>query len=223
MQASCKSQLSNVCTPHLTNTTRLTSGSWVTRHLTVRYPEYKIICFDKLDEVSSLANIRCLDAFSNFHFVHADLTDQGAVSKALAKYNVDCVIHFAACSHVEKSFDDPASFTLNNVIATQRLLDAARHHGRIRRFIHVSTDEVYGDAVDDFVDENQQFRPTNPYSASKGAAEMYVWAYAKSFCIPALVVRSNNVYGPCQYPESKLCTVFPTIAYKEISRRFLTH
>jgi dTDP-D-glucose 4,6-dehydratase len=73
----------------------------------------------------------------------------------------------------------------------------------VRRFIYVSTDEVYGDAMDEFVDEAKQLMPTNPYSASKAAAEMYVWAYAKFFDIPALVVRSNNVYGPCQYPKSK--------------------
>ncbi|ERF68061.1 hypothetical protein EPUS_08497 [Endocarpon pusillum Z07020] len=179
-------------------------GSWVTRHLTVRYPEYKIICIDKLDKVSSLANISCLEAFPNFHFVQGNLLDQATVSSLLAEHDIDCVMHFAACSHVQNSFEDPSIFTLNNVVATQWLLDAVRHHGgpgRLRRFIHVSTDEVYGDVVDEFVDETKQFMPTNPYSASKAAAEMYVWAYAKSFGIPALVVRSNNVYGPCQYPE----------------------
>ena len=186
----------------------LISGSWVTRHLTVRYPEYKIICFDKLDVVSSFANIRCLEAFPNFHFVQGNLMDQDALSNVFAGHDIDCVMHFAACSHVQNSFEDPSSFTYNNVVATQRLLDTVRHHGRLQRFVHVSTDEVYGDAEDEFVDETQQFMPTNPYSASKAAAEMYVWAYAKSFNIPALVVRSNNVYGPCQYPESKINTLF---------------
>ncbi|KAL8707713.1 MAG: hypothetical protein Q9220_007293 [cf. Caloplaca sp. 1 TL-2023] len=179
----------------------LPSGSWVTRHLTVRYPEYHIICYDKLDEVSSLANIRCLETLPNFHFHQGDLNDTVALSRLFADYDVDCVMHFAACSHVQNSFDDPCSFTLNNVVGTQRLLDAVRRHGRIKRFIHVSTDEVYGEAMEESVDETKQFMPTNPYSASKAAAEMYVWAYAKSFNIPALVVRSNNVYGPCQYPE----------------------
>lgn len=175
----------------------------MTRHLTVRYPEYKIICYDKLDEVSSLANIRCLEAFPNFHFHQGDLNDEKVVSRLLSDYNVDCVMHFAACSHVQNSFDSPCTFTLNNVVGTQRLLDAVRHYGGVRRFVHVSTDEVYGEAMEDSIDETKQFMPTNPYSASKAAAEMYVWAYAKSFNIPALVVRSNNVYGPCQYPESK--------------------
>ena len=133
--------------------------------------------------------------------------DQDALSNVFAGHDIDCVMHFAACSHVQNSFEDPSSFTYNNVVATQRLLDTVRQHGRLRRFVHVSTDEVYGDADDEFVDETQQFMPTNPYSASKAAAEMYVWAYAKSFSIPVLVVRSNNVYGPCQYPESKINTL----------------
>ena len=173
----------------------LTSGGWVTRYLTVRYPEYKIICFDKLDVVSSFANIQCLEAFPNFHFVEGNLMDQDAISNVFAGYNIDCVIYFAACLYMQNSFEDLSSFTYNNVVATQRLLDTVRHYGRLRRFIHVSTDKVYSDAEDDFVVETQQFMPTNPYSASKAAAEMYVWAYAKLFNIPALVVRSNNVYG----------------------------
>lgn len=182
------------------------SGGWVTRHLAVQYPEYKIVCFDKLDEVSSLSNVQCLESLPNFHFVKGNLIDHTAISKVLTEHDIDCVIHFAAYSHVQNSFDDAASFTLNNVVGTQQLLEAVRHHGksgRIKRFIHVSTDEVYGDAAEEFVDETQQFMPTNPYSASKAAAEMYVWAYSKSFNIPALVVRSNNVYGPGQYPESE--------------------
>ena len=130
--------------------------------------------------------------------------DQDALSNVFATHDIDCVMHFAASSHVQNSFEDPSSFTYNNVVATQRLLDTVRSQGRVRRFVHVSTDEVYGDADEESVDETQQFMPTNPYSASKAAAEMYVWAYAKAFNIPAIVVRSNNVYGPCQFPESKM-------------------
>ena len=197
--------------------TNCDSGSWVTRHLTVRYPEYKIVCFDKLDKVSSLANVHCLESFPNFHFVQDDLTDEAAVSRALAQHDIDCVMHFAACSHVQNSFEDPSSFTLNNVVATERLLNAVRNHGpaRVRRFIHVSTDEVYGDSADRPVDETQQFMPTNPYSASKAAAEMYVWAYSKSFDIPAVVVRSNNVYGPGQYPEKIIPRFFALLAEQQ--------
>ncbi|KAJ5552446.1 dTDP-D-glucose 4-6-dehydratase-like protein [Penicillium frequentans] len=188
-------------------------GGWVTRHLAVQYPEYNIVCFDKLDVVASLANINCLESLPNFHFVHGDLMDQAAIAKVLSEHDIDCVMHFAACSHVQNSFNDPLNFTVNNVIGTQLLLEAVRHHQgsrRVRRFIHVSTDEVYGDVMESACDETKQFMPTNPYSASKAAAEMYVWSYAKSFDIPALVVRSNNVYGPGQYPEKiipRFCTL----------------
>lgn len=190
-------------------------GGWVTRHLTLQYPEYNITCFDKLDQVSSLANIQPLIGLSNFRFEHGNLLDAGAVARVLRERDIDCVLHFAACSHVQNSFEDPSSFTLNNVVATQRLLDAVRDlgPGRIRRFLHVSTDEVYGDAVGDFVNEHTQFMPTNPYAASKAAAEMYVWAYAQSFDIPVIVVRANNFYGPGQYPE-KIIPRFFTLLVK---------
>ncbi|KAJ5657814.1 dTDP-D-glucose 4-6-dehydratase-like protein [Penicillium longicatenatum] len=188
-------------------------GGWVTRHLAVQYPEYNIVCFDKLDVVASLSNISCLQSLPNFEFVHGDLMDQAAIAKVLSEHNIDCVMHFAACSHVQNSFNDPLNFTVNNVIGTQLLLEAIRHHKgprRVHRFIHVSTDEVYGDVMESACDETKQFMPTNPYAASKAAAEMYVWSYAKSFDIPALVVRSNNVYGPGQYPEKiipRFCTL----------------
>lgn len=190
-------------------------GSWVTRHLVVRYPEYNIICIDKLDYVSSMANINCLKPFPNFHFVHGDITSASVVDHALLEYNIDCIMHFAASSHVQNSFHDQNSFTLNNVIGTQNLLDCARRHGRINRFIHVSTDEVYGETPDEWVDESKQFLPTNPYSASKAAAEMYVYAYYKSFNIPVVIVRSNNVFGPCQYPEKIIPRFFTLLSKKQ--------
>ncbi|KAI1081861.1 dTDP-D-glucose 4,6-dehydratase-like protein [Whalleya microplaca] len=190
-------------------------GSWVTRHMTVQYPEYNIVCFDKLDRVSSLENVSCLKSFPNFKFVQGDIIDHKAVSEALSANNIDCVMHFAASSHVQNSFDDPGSFTVNNVIGTQNLLDCVRHHGRVNRFVHVSTDEVYGETPDEFVDETKQFLPTNPYSASKAAAEIYVHAYSKSFNIPIVIVRSNNVYGPCQYPEKIIPRFFSLLSQNQ--------
>ncbi|KAI1408608.1 NAD(P)-binding protein [Hypoxylon sp. FL1857] len=187
-------------------------GGWVTRHLVVQYPEYNVVCFDKLDEVSSLANISCLRPLPNFQFVQGDLTNPQAISRVLSDHNIDCVMHFAAHSHVQNSFNDPSSFTLNNVIGTQNLLDCVRHYGRVNRFVHVSTDEVYGEINDELANESKQFLPTNPYSASKAAAEMYVYAYSKSFNIPTVIVRSNNVYGPCQYPEKIIPRFFKLLA-----------
>ncbi|EFX05924.1 putative rhamnose biosynthesis enzyme 2 [Grosmannia clavigera kw1407] len=136
----------------------------------------------------------------------------GAGFIALSDHNIDCILHFAACSHVQNSFNDQHSFTLNNVIGTHNLLECVRKRGRITRFIHVSTDEVYGETPDESVDESKQFLPTNPYSASKAAAEMYVYAYFKSFGIPVVIVRSNNVFGPCQYPEKIIPRFFALLS-----------
>ncbi|KAJ5378513.1 dTDP-D-glucose 4-6-dehydratase [Penicillium cosmopolitanum] len=178
-------------------------GSWVTRHLVRQYAEtYNVICLDKMDVVASLNNILDLFTCTNFRFLHCDLNDQHTVLFALQSYSVDCVLHFAASSHVQNSFNDPFTFTQNNVLGTQSLLEAVRSYGKIQRFIHVSTDEVYGETNGQVAMENSTpMRPTNPYSASKAAAEMYAMAYQKSFGLPIIIVRSNNVYGPGQYPE----------------------
>ncbi|KAF1991509.1 dtdp-glucose 4,6-dehydratase [Aulographum hederae CBS 113979] len=178
-------------------------GSWVVRHLVLTYPEaYNIVSFDKLDYCSSLNNTRMLDGKGNFKFVHGDVTSPEDVMRCLRTYNIDTVIHFAAQSHVDLSFGNSYAFTRNNVYGTHVLLESAKEVG-IGRFIHVSTDEVYGEVDDDAEDllEHSLLAPTNPYAASKAAAEMMVTAYSKSFQLPAILVRSNNVYGPHQYPE----------------------
>lgn len=157
-----------------------------------------------MDTVSSLNNILGLFRYPNFRFIKGSVCDRKIVDYVLKTYQVDCVMHFAANSHVQNSFGDPFSFTENNVLGTHVLLDRVRSYGRIKRFVHVSTDEVYGETNGVMATEDSTLlAPTNPYAASKAAAEMYVMAYQKSFGLPAIVVRSNNVYGPCQYPESK--------------------
>ncbi|KAJ4419995.1 hypothetical protein N0V85_000789 [Neurospora sp. IMI 360204] len=120
----------------------------------------------------------------------------------LKRYNIDTIFHFAAQSHVDLSFGNPFGFTHTNVYGTHVLLESARKAG-VKRFIRVSTDEVYGEVKDDEDDllETNILAPTNPYAASKAAAEMLVNSYKKSFKLPVIVVRSNNVYGPHQYPE----------------------
>jgi dTDP-D-glucose 4,6-dehydratase len=124
--------------------------------------------------------------------------------KALKDNNIDTIFHFAAQSHVDLSFGNSYQFTSTNVYGTHVLLECAKTHG-ITRFIHVSTDEVYGEVGDEDDDllESSILSPTNPYAASKAAAEMLVNAYYKSFKMPIIIVRSNNVYGPHQFPESK--------------------
>ena len=146
-----------------------------------------------------------LNKCSNFHFYHGDITNPLNVSACLAKYDIDTIFHFAAQSHVDLSFGNSFAFTQTNVYGTHVLLESARNHGKIKRFVHVSTDEVYGEVDEDQEDliESSILAPTNPYAASKAAAEMLINAYWKSFKLPVIIVRSNNVYGPHQYPESE--------------------
>jgi dTDP-D-glucose 4,6-dehydratase len=123
--------------------------------------------------------------------------------ECLQRFDIDTIFHFAAQSHVDLSFGNSYKFTHTNVYGTHVLLECAKET-KISRFIHVSTDEVYGEVNDEDEDlmETSLLAPTNPYAASKAAAEMLVSAYRKSFKLPVLTVRINNVYGPHQYPES---------------------
>ncbi|KAF3004461.1 hypothetical protein E8E14_004179 [Neopestalotiopsis sp. 37M] len=177
-------------------------GSWVFRNLTLTYPMYHFVCYDSFEYSASLNNLHALDGNSNWSMVRGDVSDEIAVTKCFFKYKVDAVMHFAAQSHVDLSFDAPHAFCKTNLTGTVVLLEAARKFG-VKRFIHVSTDEVYGEVAPGQPDhkEGDALCPTNPYSGSKAAAEMMVGAYAKSFGLPAIIVRSNNVYGPNQFPE----------------------
>lgn len=183
--------------------TRELSACWLVRHLTLTYPHaYNIVSFDKLDYCSSLNNTRMLNDKRNFTFYQGDITNPTEVVDCLERYNIDTIFHFAAQSHVDLSFGNSYGFTHTNVYGTHVLLESAKKVG-IRRFIHISTDEVYGEVKDDDDDllESSILAPTNPYAASKAAAEMLVHSYQKSFKLPVIIVRSNNVYGPHQYPE----------------------
>jgi len=186
--------------PGLTKACR--SGSWVVRHLVTHYPAYRVVCLDKLEYCASLRNLASVAEHPNFHFCQADITDAVAVRDVLSRFGVDAVLHLAAQSHVDLSFGNSFSFTYANVFGTHVLLEAAKEH-RVRLFIHASTDEVYGSVDQGAADllETSILSPTNPYAASKAAAEMLVNAYYKSFNLPVIIVRCNNVYGPHQYPE----------------------
>ncbi|PYH90920.1 dTDP-D-glucose 4,6-dehydratase [Aspergillus ellipticus CBS 707.79] len=168
---------------------------------------YNVICLDKLSNVSSFNNIKSIQDYPSFHFVKGTLDDQAYLVQIMDKYKIDSVIHFAAESSVQKSFSDPLACINMNVLGTYHLLEAIRSYGKIIRYVHASTDEVYGETWGVSVDEETRMNPTNPYAASKAAAEMFALAYQKSFKIPVMIMRCNNVYGPCQFPE-KLIPLF---------------
>ena len=142
---------------------------------------------------------------SSYKLIRGNICSFDLVSHILENYSIDSVIHFAAQSHVQDSFNDSFKYTHDNILGTHTLLEACRKYGKINRFIHVSTDEVYGESMilkDELCKTEQSVLcPTNPYAASKAAAEMLVQSYNHSFNMPIIITRGNNVYGPNQYPE----------------------
>jgi UDP-glucose 4,6-dehydratase len=166
-----------------------------------KYPNYNIINLDKVDVCSSVNN--CASSFGkpNYKFIKGDICSADLVRYILKTEQIDIVIHAAAHSHVDSSFGNSFEFTRNNIYGTHVLLEACKDYGNIQKFIHVSTDEVYGNCVGERKTEDSSTNPTNPYSASKAAAESLVQGYINSYKLPAIITRGNNVYGPHQYIE----------------------
>ena len=142
---------------------------------------------------------------SRYHLVKGNLCSYDLISNILNIYQIDTVIHFAAQSHVQNSFEDALQYTHDNVQGTHTLLEACRKYKKITRFIHISTDEVYGESMldqnEEKKNENSILCPTNPYAATKAAAELIAKSYYHSFKMPIIITRGNNVYGVNQYPE----------------------
>lgn len=141
----------------------------------------------------------------NYTLVKGNLTNMDLVKEVLTAYKPTHVIHFAAQSHVQNSFDDSLQFTQDNIVGTHTLLEACRTYGKIQRFIHVSTDEVYGESMLDEDEarktEHSVLCPSNPYAATKAGAELIAQAYYHSYKMPIIITRGNNVFGRFQYPE----------------------
>lgn len=187
----------------------LTGGAgFIASHVVIglvkQYPQYKIIVLDKLDYCATLRNLESVIDHKNLKFVKGDIQSLDLVLHVLKTEEVDTVMHFAAQTHVDNSFGNSLAFTMNNTYGTHVLLEAARTYGKIKRFINVSTDEVYGEASvgsEVGLHEHSTLEPTNPYSAAKAGAEMMVKAYITSYNLPCIITRGNNVYGPHQFPE----------------------
>jgi dTDP-glucose 4,6-dehydratase len=142
-------------------------------------------------------------AVENYIFVKGNINDKELIMHVLKTYNVSHVIHFAAQSHVDNSFEHAIDYTMDNILGTHTLLESCRLWGNIKKFIHISTDEVYGEIDIDIQGccEKSLLNPTNPYAATKAGAEFIVRSYYYSFKLPIIIIRANNVYGRNQYPE----------------------
>ncbi|KAJ9097098.1 hypothetical protein QFC19_006873 [Naganishia cerealis] len=189
-------------------------GSHTLDYLVQKYPDCKFTCVDKLSYATNYLenNLRKVSGCDNFTFIKLDLAEEHQRLDELINHsanNFTTIINFAAESCVDKSFNDPLYFTKNNVLATQNLLECCRtllnSKPNLRRnfkFIHISTDEVYGEQKEgEIIDEDGPLHPTNPYAASKAACDLIIEAYKHSYKIPITLIRSNNVYGPRQFPE----------------------
>jgi dTDP-glucose 4,6-dehydratase len=183
-------------------------GSNFIRHLLATDPGVSVVNFDALTYAGNLANLADLAGHPRYQFVKGDITDRAAVRAAYGMGVTD-VIHFAAESHVDRSIQDSGPFVRTNVIGTQILLDAAREFG-VKKYVQVSTDEVYGSlGPTGLFREDTPLAPNSPYSASKAGADLLARAYFETFKLPVVTTRCSNNYGPYQFPE-KLIPLFVT-------------
>jgi dTDP-glucose 4,6-dehydratase len=163
---------------------------------------YSVVNFDKLTYAGNLRNLPGLSGNPNYKFTKGDVCDTGAVESALV--GCDAIVHFAAESHVDRSIAQPADAVRTNVSGTLVLLQAARKL-QIQRFVHISSDEVYGDVPPGFFpDESFPLSPSSPYSASKASADLLVLSFVRTYGFPALITRCSNNYGPGQFMEKFL-------------------
>jgi dTDP-glucose 4,6-dehydratase len=167
----------------------------------------EVVVLDKLTYAGNRDNLAAVEGSPRLEFVTGDVCDSGLVDSLMA--GVDEVVHFAAESHVDRSIADSGTFTRTNVVGTNTLLDAALRR-RVRRFVHVSTDEVYGSVATGAATEEHPLEPSSPYAASKAAGDHLVLAYHRTHGLPVAVTRGSNTYGPFQLPE-KLVPRFVTL------------
>ncbi|WP_251231324.1 dTDP-glucose 4,6-dehydratase [Adlercreutzia aquisgranensis] len=201
-------------------------------HVALERTDWNIVNLDALTYAGNLENLSDVADNPRYRFVKGDICDRALVESLFADYDIDGVVHFAAESHVDRSIEDPDVFLNTNVHGTQVLLDAALHAWRDEpdnkhcrsfrpgaKFVHVSTDEVYGTLTPDaprFTEQNP-LAPNSPYSASKASSDLYVRAYRETFGLPVNITRCSNNYGPYQFPEKLIpLMINNTLADKDL-------
>ena len=177
-------------------------GSNFIIYMMEKYPEYEIVNLDKLTYAGNLENLKAVENNKNYTFIYGDICNRKIVEKAME--GCDMVVHLAAESHVDRSIEEPEAFIKTNVLGTEILLETARDL-KIKRFHHISTDEVFGtlslDKLEEKFTEKTPYSPRSPYSASKAGADHLVRAFIKTYNFPATISNCSNNYGPFQFPE----------------------
>ncbi len=181
-------------------------GNNFIRHMLDKYPDYRIINLDILTYAGNPDNLKDIESNPNYSFVRGDICDPDVVNEVMQQ--VDQVVHFAAESHVDRSIDDGSVFVRTNVLGTHTLLESALKHD-IKRFVHVSTDEVYGSIKEGSFKECDMLVPSSPYSSSKAGSDLLAQSYYITHEVPVIITRCTNNFGPYQYPE-KLIPLFVT-------------
>lgn len=183
-------------------------GSNFIKYILSKYPDYWIINYDKLTYAGNLDNLKDIKNNNHYKFIKGDICDAKKIDKIVPE--VDAIINFAAETHVDRSILSPESFIVTDIKGTFTLLEAAKKY-KIKRYIQISTDEVYGSIAKGSFTENSPLTPNSPYSSSKAGADLLVRSYYVTYNLPAIITRSSNNFGPYQYPE-KIIPLFITNA-----------
>ncbi len=190
-------------------------GSNFIIYMMKKYPDYEIMNLDKLTYAGNLENLKSVEKNPKYSFIHGDICDKNIVQTAMQ--GCDIVVHFAAESHVDRSITGPAVFIQTNIVGTEILLETAMGLG-VKRFHHISTDEVFGtlslDNLEEKFNEKTPYSPRSPYSASKASSDHLVRAYIETYNFPATISNCTNNYGPFQFPE-KIIPLFITNALED--------
>ncbi len=182
-------------------------GSHMVRYLLEQQPDTQVVVLDKLTYAGNMDNLKGLEGNPRFTFVQGDITDDGRVNEVVSN-GVDVIINYAAETHVDRSIMDPKAFLMTDVIGTYTLLEATKKYS-VKKYIQISTDEVFGSIDSGEFTENSPFEPNSPYSASKAGGDHLCRAYHMTYGLPVIVTHSCNFFGPQQYPE-KLIPLFIT-------------
>jgi dTDP-glucose 4,6-dehydratase len=183
-------------------------GSNFIRHMLNTHPECSITNLDAITYAGNPANLVDIKKDPRYSFVQGNICNRQIVNSVFSHHGIDTVVHFAAESHVDRSIHDSSAFVKTNVLGTQTLLETALHH-KCLRFVHISTDEVYGSTAKESFKETDMLNPSSPYSASKAASDLLAYAFFITYGLPVIITRCSNNYGPYQYPE-KLIPLFVT-------------